>query len=371
MGRRKPPPTLAEAEGEASPSRPPIPRTHAHTATDAHALTLMHTTHWRPHSRAQLFADLIDAADVLRLFLEQQHVWGGEGGGQRRVGGRSPTPSPAECFNHPQRQPHSRTHVPSGPYTLPPSPGTSHPSPTTPQRDHRIYSFLPPPPPYAAAIPQRPPHRWRWRWRPDTRSPPPHNRVSRNEPPSRSLHAPPPPPLRAHPHPQHPKSPPAPPGLDLPAIAQLPQAHATQATNPPAMHLRPQRTAACHRYGHTRGCPGAPGPRRRRAGGTPQPGPPASGAAWAARVRARGALGMTGVRGGTRGRRGEDCGAGPCTPPPGSARYRPGSEAAASPHAVWQRRRAPRPRPAGPAPSARSRPMLAAEHAVVALQGTL
>lgn len=96
----------------------------------------------------------------------------------------------------------------------------------------------------------------------------------------------------------------------------------------------PSSTAACHSSGHPRGCPGAPGPRRRGAGGTPQPGPPASGAAWAARVRARGALGMTGVRGGTRGRRGEDCGAGPCTPPPGSARYRPGSEAAASPHAV-------------------------------------
>lgn len=241
-----------------------------------------------------------------------------------------------------------------------PSPGTSRPSPTTQvstprwTRPSETTAYIPPSlPAIRRCDPQRPPHRWRWR--PDTRSLPPHNRVSRNEPPSRRLHAPPPPPLGAHPHPQHPKSPPSPPGLDLPPIAQRPQAHATQATNPPEMHLRPQRTAACHRYGHPRGCPGAPGPRRRRAGGTPQPGPPASGAAWAARVRARGALGMTGVRGGTRGRRGEDCGAGPRTPPPGSARYRPGSEAAASPRALATAPAEP-PARAPPAPPPRRAP---------------
>lgn len=103
---------------------------------------------------------------------------------------------------------------------------------------------------------------------------------------------PPPGPLRAHPHPQRSKGPPFPPGLDLPLIAQRPQA---QATNPPEMHLRAQCTAACHCRGHPRGRPGTLGPQNRGAGETPQLVPPASRAAWAARVLARGASGVAGV----------------------------------------------------------------------------
>ncbi|XP_025790024.1 basic proline-rich protein-like [Puma concolor] len=53
--------------------------------------------------------------------------------------------------------------------------------------------------------------------------------------------------------------PPTPPGLDLSPKAQRSQALATQATNPPKMHLRPPRPAACHGHGrgHPRGRPSA------------------------------------------------------------------------------------------------------------------
>ncbi|XP_043425973.1 basic proline-rich protein-like [Prionailurus bengalensis] len=87
--------------------------------------------------------------------------------------------------------------------------------------------------------------------------------------------------------------PPTPPGLDLSPKAQRSQALATQATNPPKMHLRPPRPAACHGHGRGRGhprgrpsavCAGARGGCGGRGRDSHAP-PPARARAWERRVR--------------------------------------------------------------------------------------
>lgn len=143
--------------------------------------------------------------------------------------------------------------------------------------------------------------------------------------------------------------PPTPPGLDLSPKAQRSQALATQATNPPKMHLRPQRPAACHGHGrgHPRGRPSAARPSAPRGG--------RDSAAWASHVPS--CVGHAGL---------DRCARGLRRPWPGlprapaRARPRPGAPGAdLEPKlqrrlAQWPPRRAPRPRPAGPAPSARA-----------------
>ncbi|XP_061034238.1 uncharacterized protein LOC133081949 [Eubalaena glacialis] len=286
----------------------------------------------------------------------------GRGGGKLPGRGAAPSPEPQirQCLSHPQPQPHSGTQVP---HTLP-QPVTPRPSPTVQVRTPR---WTPParPPHTLLPLPDtatiRRPETWHpdGDQRPETPSPPPHNLVSRDWPPSRRLRAPTPGPSRLTPIRSAQRRPRPPPGLDLPPTAQRPQARAPQATDPPEMHLRPPRTAA--RHGHPRGRPAQPSPRRLAAGGTRQPGPPASQAAWAARVPAGGAPGVTGVRGACRG-------PGHCTPPPARARAPERrvrtwsrSEAAASPSAVATAPspppapRRPRPPPRAPPPPAGGR----------------
>lgn len=191
---------------------------------------------------------------------------------------------------------------------------------------------------------------------------PSHNRVSCGRPPSRRLRAPPPRPLRAHPPSTAPTDDPpnAPrprPATHGPALT----ARATQATNPPEMHLRPPRPAACHGHGHPRGLPSAARPWAPRGGrdsaASASDVPSCVGRAGLDRC-ARGCAGAAAAvaRNPTRPR--------PRAPAPGSAGCGPGAETAASPRAVAA---APSPPPA----PRRTRPLRArplrppaTEHAV-------
>lgn len=140
---------LAEADGEAlSIPCHPCPHTHTQTFTDTQTYTLPHSL---THSRAQLLPDLIDTADVLRLFLEQQHVWGSRERWREAPWVRgSPVPHPrpgtasATLSNNPTQE--HRSH--KVPHTLP-QPGSISPLPHCPgrhsqvdntQRDHCIHS---------------------------------------------------------------------------------------------------------------------------------------------------------------------------------------------------------------------------------------
>lgn len=77
------------------------------------------------HSRAQLLPDLIDTADVLRLFLEQQHVWGWGDGGRARPLGNTQLPCPPSLIV-PQLKMESLTPKPKHTLLLPHSQGHTH-----------------------------------------------------------------------------------------------------------------------------------------------------------------------------------------------------------------------------------------------------
>lgn len=80
-------------------------------------------------------------------------------------------------------------------------------------------------------------------------------------------------------------------------MAQRPHARTTQATNPPECTCDPAHSHLSRPRPPTRPPSRSPDPGATE-WGTPQPGPPESQAEWAARVRAGGAPGVTGVRGG-------------------------------------------------------------------------
>lgn len=212
-----------------------------------------------------------DAADILRLFLEQQHVWGCRRGGEKLPWGEgSPGPqsqTPAVPPGRPQEQPQSgtrsRTPSPAGPARLPAPPCPSPPS----------GSALPVGRPSSSPLPlltsprrcfQTPPLR--------PRTP----LVSTSAP---SRRAPCPFPCPGPPTPHHRSR--SPPGLDLPPTALLPEG----CSDPPAP-ATPEHSGPPRHHMTLRSQPRGAS----RRGGTPQPGPPESGAAWAARA-GRGALG--------------------------------------------------------------------------------
>ncbi|XP_053057643.1 basic salivary proline-rich protein 4-like [Acinonyx jubatus] len=156
--------------------------------------------------------------------------------------------------------------------------------------------------------------------------------------------------------------PPTPPGLDLSPKAQRSQALATQATNPPKMHLRPPRPAACHGHsrGHPRGRPSAARPSAPRGG--------RDSAAWASHVPS--CVGHAGLDRCARGRAGAAAAVAgtptrprPRAPAPGSAGCGPGAETAASPRAVAA---APSPPPA----PRRTRPLRARPRRPLATERT-
>lgn len=116
----------------------------------------------------------------------------GRGGGKLPERGAAPSPKAQirQCLSHPQPQPYSGTQVP---HTLP-QPVTSRPSPTVQVRTPR---WTPParPPNKLLPLPDTATIRRPATWhpdddqRPETPSPPPHNLVSRDWPPSRRLRA--------------------------------------------------------------------------------------------------------------------------------------------------------------------------------------
>lgn len=115
--------------------------TSSHTHSRSHIHMPSHTgththDHTRAHSRAEPLADLIDAADVLRVFLQQQHVCRGRG---EVMGVPPPSPAPgsrAASSSTPVRQASAVAAALDPPL---PRPGP-HPQTDASQRGHRIHA---------------------------------------------------------------------------------------------------------------------------------------------------------------------------------------------------------------------------------------